>query len=164
MKHREIILLLVAAAALCGCHPHAKTTLADPPQDVASGSVFTLNRNVVIPAGAAGVQFQDTQLVGPDALRPSYAYCRFGLDGATSIAREITPQPFTVTSVDYDESAAGSMGEAVSSTRMALQTAQGTRGYLMTCMLPAATGSPRFVTVSEINGALGDYFTLKRAY
>lgn len=164
MKRLDMTLLLVAAAALCGCHPHAKTTLSDPPQDVATGSVFTLNKSLVIPAGAAGIQFQDTQLVGPDALRPRYAYCKFGLDGATSIAREITPQPFTVTSVDYDESAAGSMGESVSSTRMALQTAQGVKGYLMTCMLPAAALSPRFVTVSEINGALGEYFTLKRAY
>ena len=164
MKRPEMTLLLVAAAVLCGCHPHAKTALSDPPQDVASGSIFTLNKSLLIPAGAAGVQFQDTQLVGPDALRPSYAYCRFGLDGAASMAREITPQPFTVTSVDYDESAAGSMGEAVSSTRMALQTAQGARGYVMTCMLLAAAVSPRFVTVSEINGALGDYFTLKRAY
>jgi hypothetical protein len=164
MKRLGITLLLVAAAALCACHPSAKTTLADPPQDVASGSVFTLNKSIVIPAGAAGVQFQDAQLVGPDALRPSYAYCRFGLDGAPSIAREIAPQPFTVASVDYDENAAGSMGEAVSSTRMALQTAQGVKSYAMTCMLPAAAASPRFVTVSEINGALGDYFTLKRAY
>jgi len=164
MQRTEWNVLLVMAAALCACHPHAKTALSDPPQDVASGSVFTLNKRIVIPAGAAGVQFQDTQLVGPDALRPSYAYCRFGLDGATSTAHEITPQPFTVTSVDYAESAAGSMGEAVSSTRMALQTAQGVKGYAMTCMLPAPAASPRFVTVSEINGALGDYFTLKRAY
>ena len=164
MKRPGVTLLLVAAAVLCACHPHAKTTLSDPPQDVASGSVFKLNKSIVIPAGAAGVQFQDAQLVGLDALRPSYAYCRFGLDAATSTAREITPQPFTVTGVDYDESAAGSIGEAVSSTRMALQTAQGAKGYFMTCMLPAAAASARFVTVSEINGAVGDYFTLKRAY
>ena len=162
MKRPGITLLLVAA--LWACHPRAKTTLSDPPQDVASGSVFTLNKSIVIPAGAAGIQFQDTRLVGPDVLRPSYAYCRFGLDSAASAAREIAPQAFTVTSVDYDESSAGSMGEAVSSTRMALQTAQGVKGYFMTCMLPAAAASARFVTVSEINGALGDYFTLKRAY
>src|SRR5262249_29796957 len=141
-----------------------KTSLSDPPQDVASGSVFTLNKSIVIPAGAPGVQFQDTRLVGQDALRPRYAYCRFGQDTAASTAREISPQPFTVTRVDYDESAAGAMGEAVSSTRMALQSAQGQKGYFMTCMLPAAAASPRFVTVSEINGALGEYFTLKRAY
>lgn len=164
MKRPGMTLLLLAAAALCACHPHAKTTLSDPPQDVASGSVFTLNKSIVIPAGAAGVQLQDARLVGPDALRPSYAYCRFGQEAAASAAREIAPQPFTVTSVDYDESAAGSMGEAVSSTRMALQTVQGVKGYFMTCMLPAAAASARFVTVSEINGALGDYFTLKRAY
>src|SRR5215475_7248218 len=164
MKRSALPLLLVATVALDACHPRAKTTLSDPPQDVASGSVFTLNKRIVIPAGAAGVQFQDTQLVGPGALRPSYAYCRFGLDGGTGTAHEIAPQPFTVTSVDYDESAAGSMGEAVASTRMALQTAQGTKDYVMTCMLPAAASPPRFVTVSEINGALGDYFTLKRAY
>jgi len=164
MKLPAMILLLAAAAVLCACHPRAKTTLSDPPQDVASGSVFTLNKGIVIPAGAAGLQFQDAQLVGPDALRPSYAYCRFGLDSAASTAREITPQPFTVASVDYDESAAGAMGEAVASTRMALQTAQGVKGYLMTCMLPASAASARFVTASEINGALGEYFTLKRAY
>ena len=164
MKRSGLILLLIAAAALSACHPRAKTALSDPPQDVASGSVFTLKKKIVIPAGAAGVQFQDTQLVGPDALKPSYAYCRFGLDSAASTAREITPQPFTVASVDYDERAAGSMGEAVSSTRMALQTAQGVKGYFMTCMLPTAAESARFVTVSEINGALGEYFTLKRAY
>src|SRR5262249_17883546 len=97
MKRRETTLLLMAAAALCGCHPHAKTALSDPPQDVASGSIFTLNKSLLIPAGAAGVQFQDTQLVGVDTLRPNYAYCRFGQDAAASTAREIRPQPFTVT-------------------------------------------------------------------
>jgi hypothetical protein len=165
MKRLQIALLLVAIFELAACHPRAsKGTLADPPQDVASGSVFTLKKRIVIPAGSAAVQFQDTQLVAPEAIRPNYPYCRFGLDDPASTAREVKPQSFTVTSVDYEERSAGSSGEAASLTRMNLQTAQGAKGYRMTCMLPGAAASARFVTVSEINGAVGDFFTLKRAY
>jgi hypothetical protein len=34
----------------------------------------------------------------------------------------------------------------------------------MTCGLPGAAESTRFVTVSQINGAVGTYFTLKRLF
>ena len=163
-RPKTAVLFLLGAAALAACQPHAKKTLAGPPQDVASGSVFTLNKSIVIPAGSSSVDFQDTRLVAPEAIRPNYPYCRFALDDAASAAREIKPQSFTVTGVDYDEQAAGSLGEAVTSTRMNLQTAQGAKGYRMACMQPSAAASAPFVTASEINGALGDFFTLKRAY
>jgi hypothetical protein len=147
------------------CQPQAtRSTLADPPQDVSSGSTLTLNKTIVIPAGSAAVHFQDTQLVAPAAIRPNYAYCKFELDDPTSTARRIEPQPFTVASVDYDEQSVDSVGDAVSSTRMNLQSRQQAKAYRMTCMLPAAAASARFVTVSEINGALGSFFTLKRVY
>jgi hypothetical protein len=165
MQRLQTALLLLGVLELAACQPRAsKSTLADPPQDVASGSVFTLNKSLVIPAGSAAVQFQDTQLVATEAIRPNYPYCRFGLDGPASAAREIKPQSFTVTSVTYEERSAGSSGEAVSSTQMNLQAGQGAKGYRMSCMLPGAAASARFVTASEINGALGDFFTLKRAY
>jgi len=165
MTRSKVALLLLGVFALAACRHHPKQApLADPPQDVASGSVLTLNKALSIPAGSASVHFQDTQMVSVGALRPSDAYCMFGLAGPANAARVVSPQAFTVTGVDYDEGAAGSAGEVVTATRINLQSGQGTKGYSMTCMLPSAAATPRFVTVGEINGALGDFFTLKRVY
>lgn len=165
MRPSKTALLLLGTLAVTACHPHAKTKpLTDPLQDVASGSVLTLNKAIVIPSGSASVHFQDTQIVAPGALRPNDPYCKFGLSDRGNAARDVKPQSFTVVGVDYDEGAAGSAGEVVSSTRMNLQTGQGMSGYHMTCMVPGAASSVRFVTVPEINGAVGDFFTLKRVY
>ena len=167
MRPLKVALLLVGVLVLAACRSGNTTiVLADPhpPQDVPSGSTLTLNQTIVIPAGSAALHFQDTQLVALAAIRPNYAYCKFELDDPANTARNVEPQLFTVASVDYDERSVGSLGEDVSSTRMNLQSGQQTTAYRMTCMLPAAIASGRFVTVSEINGALGSFFTLKPAY
>jgi hypothetical protein len=146
------------------CHPHrAKNPYADAPQDVRSGSVLTLKQNLSIPTGSTFVYFQDQHLLTPESLRTNYPYCRFGLDEPTSAVREIQPNAFVVTSVDYDERSAGSLGEVVSATRMNLQTELGAKGYHMTCMLPTSAGYARFIDVPEIRGAVGEFFTLNPA-
>jgi hypothetical protein len=157
--------LLVGVLGLAACQPRAhKDPLADEPQAVPSGSTFTLNKGIVIPAGSAGVYFQDTQLVASDGLRRGYPYCTFGSDQPASTARELKPQVFTVGSVGYEEQASGPTGESVSLTRISLLTAQKIKGYSMICGSPGPAAVSRFVTVSEINGAVGDYFTLKRLF
>ena len=159
------LFLLLVAAGLAACQPRAhRDPLADAPEDVPAGSTFTLNQSIVIPAGSPAVYFQDAQLVTAGGLRPRYAYCKFGTDDPASTEREIKPQPFTVSGVEYEEKASGPVGEAVSLTRMNLQTSQKVQGYNMTCGLPGAAESARFVTVSEINGAIGAFFTLKRLF
>jgi len=159
------VVILLGIVVLTACQPRPRPDpLADAPQDVPTGSTFTLNRSVVIPAGSPAVYFQDAQLVDQPALRPHYAFCRFGTDDPANTAREIKPQPFTVGAVDYEEQASGPTGEAVSLTRMNLLTSQKVQGYNMTCGLPGAAESARFVTVSQINGAVGGYFTLKRLF
>ncbi len=165
------MLRLNAAVSLClgvlwlaACHSHApKRYVGDPAQNVASGSVLTLKQTIEIPAGSTSVSFQDTRLVAPGTLKPNYAYCRFGLDDPASAVREIKPNAFVVTSVDYEERSVGALGEAASLTRMNLQTELGAKGYHMTCMQPEAAGYARFVTVSEINAAVADFFTLTPA-
>jgi hypothetical protein len=167
MRPLKIALLLVGVLELAACQSGDTTIIfADPhpPQDVPSGSTLTLNQTIVIPPASAAVHFQDTQLIAIAAIRPNYAYCKFELNDPTNTARNVEPQSFTVASVDYDERSVGSVGETVSSTRMNLQSWQQTTAYRMTCMLPAAVASGRFVTVSEINGALGSFFTLTRVY
>ena len=165
MRRLKIALLLLGVLELAACQSRdIRITFADPPQAVPSGSTLTLNETIVIPAGSAAVHFQDTQLVAPAAISPDYAYCKFELNDPVSTTRNVEPQSFTVASVDYNERSAGSVGEVVSSTRMNLQSGQQMTAYRMTCMLPAAVASARFVTVSEINGALGSFFTLKRVY
>lgn len=164
MRWFKIALLLVAVLELAACQPRPKKALEDPPQDVSSGSTLILNRAIVIPAGSAIVHFQDSQVVAPAAIRPNYAYCKFGLDDPTSTARTVEAQSFTVGSVDYDERSAGSVGDTVSATRMNLKTGQQATAYHLTCMLPTAADSARFVTVSQINGAVGGFFTLKRVF
>jgi hypothetical protein len=165
MRLLKIALLLAGVLELAACQSRdIRITFTDPPSAVPSGSTLTLNESIVIPAGSAVVYFQDTQLVAPAAISPDYAYCKFELNDLASTARNVEPQSFTVASVYYNERSAGSVGDDVSSTRMNLQSGQQTTAYWMTCMLPAAAASARFLTVSEINGALGSFFTLKRVY
>jgi hypothetical protein len=157
--------LLLGVIGLAACQPRAqKDPLADEPQAVPSGSTFTLNKSFVIPAGSSAVYFQDTQLVASSGLRRGYPYCMFGSDDSGSNAREMKPQVFTVGGVDYEEQASGPTGEAVSLTRIGLLTSQKIKGYSMICGSPGPATSSRFVTVAEINGAVGDYFTLKRLF
>ena len=165
MRPLKIALLLACVLELTACQSRdTRITFSDPPQAVPSGSTLTLNETIVIPAGSAAVHFQDTQLVASADIRPNYAYCKFELNDPASTASTVEPQSFTVASVDYNERTVGSVGDVVSSTRMNLQTGQQTNAYRMICMLPASVYSGRFVTVSEINGALGSFFTLMRMY
>jgi len=157
-------LLLIGVLGPVGCQPHrAKNPLGDALQDVRNGSLVTLKQNISIPTGSSFIYFQDQRLLKPEALRANYPYCRFGLDDPVNAVREIQPNAFVVTSVDYDERSAGSSGEVVSATRMNLQTELGAKGYHMTCMLPASAGYARFINVPEIRGALGEFFTLNPA-
>ena len=165
MRRLKTALVLVGILQLAACQPHRTgDTLSDASQDVRSSLVLTLTQAIAIPTGSAFVYFQDTRLLAPEALRPGYPYCRFGLDDRASTVREIEPNAFVVTSIEYDERSAGARGELVSATRMNLQTGPGAKGYHMTCMLPASAGYARAVTVPEIQGAVGTIFTLKPAY
>jgi hypothetical protein len=137
--------------------------MASAPEDVRSGTVLTLMQNVSLPTGSPDVYFQDQQLVAPEALKPTYPYCRFGLDDPATALHEIQPNAFVVSSVEYDERSAGSAGKVVSATRMNLQTELGAKGYHMTCVLPASAGYARFITVPEIRGAVGEFFTVNPA-
>ena len=103
MRRPTCTVALLGVLALTACQPSAKKdALASSPQDVESGSTFTLNKAMVIPEGTAAVYFQDTQLVVARGLRPNYAYCKFELDGPATAARQVSPQSFWVTTVDYD--------------------------------------------------------------
>lgn len=161
MKTIARALFLISFVGLAACHSqHPKS---QGPQEVRNGSVFTLKQKLSIPSDSAFVYFQDQHQVSPTALRPNYPYCRFGFDDPASAVREVAPNAFVVTGVDYDERSLGSTGEAVSATRMNLQTELGHAGYHVTCMLPASAGYGRFITVPEIRGAVGEFFTLNPA-
>jgi hypothetical protein len=158
MKVMKGALLVIGVLGLAACQPHR--TKNEGPQNVRNGSVLTLKQNLSIPTGSAFVYFQDQHMLAPEALRANYPYCRFGLDDPASAVREVQPNAFVVTGVDYDERSVGSTGEAVSATRMNLQTELGAKGYHMTCMLPESAGYARFITVPEIRGAVGEFFIL----
>jgi hypothetical protein len=164
MRLEKGALLVIGALGLVACQPHRATgPSADAPQDLRNGSVLTLKQNLSIPSGKAFVYFQDQQILAPESLRANYPYCRFGPDDPSSAAREVGPNAFVVTSVEYDERSAGSSGEAVSATTMNLQSELGAKGYHMTCMLPALAGYARFITVPEIRGAVGEFFIVNPA-
>jgi len=164
MPRLRTAVVVLGALQLLACHPRdAKYPLESAPEDVRSGTVLTLKQNISLPAGSPDVYFQDQRLVAPTALRPSYPYCRFGLDDPASALREVQPSAFVVSNVEYDERSAGSAGKVVSATRMNLKTELGAKGYHMTCMLPASAGYARFITVPEIRGAVGEFFTVNPA-
>jgi hypothetical protein len=111
MKLMKRALLVIGVLGLAACQPH-RTRNEEPP-DVRNGSVLALKQNLSIPAGSAFVYFQDQHLLAPESLRANYPYCRFGLDDPASTVREVQPNAFVVTGVDYDERSVGSTGEAV---------------------------------------------------
>jgi len=152
--------VVLGALALAGCHRGGPKPPPPRPQTVTSGSSLQVSAPFVIPRNAAGVYFQDAALRATPDLKRELPYCFFQLGPATTAARTIGPQAFTVTGVEYDEQAEGAAGGFGSITYLNLQSGPQPGPQRLACMLPGEASAPRFMTPAEISGALGGYFNL----
>jgi hypothetical protein len=163
VRFAMVMLALAGPLALAGCQHGKARPLPPGPPTVTSGSTLQVTAPFVIPRGAKGVYFQDTELRAAPDLQRELPYCYFQLGPVAAAARTIGPQAFTVTGVEYDEQAEGAAGAFGSVTYLNLQSGPQQGPQRLTCLLPGDAQSARFVTPAEISGALGGYFKLSVA-
>jgi len=153
-------LVLVGVFVIVGCQ--APPPKPPPPDTVTQGSLLTITKSFVIPAGGSGIYFQDNQPQSRSDLAAGLPYCYFALSAPTKTALTVGPQTFMVTTTEYDEDAAPHGGFS-SVTRINLRYGKLAKPPHLSCRSPGAAEAQRFVTPAEIRGAMDAYFTLKLA-
>jgi hypothetical protein len=147
-----------AIALLAACQHAPPAAPPDPPQQVETGSRFTVLAPLSFPVGSSELLFQNEQLVTAARVSPDMPYCR--LVPEAGAPRAIAPGNLTVRSVDYDERAIGSTGEMASVTRIALSASPNRPGYTLTCGWPAGASPRPFPTTQQIYNAIGGQFSM----
>ena len=162
VKFAVILVLVTSALAACQDARH-KAEPAPPPLNVTTGSTFDVVMDFLIPSGDSSVFFQDARLYPEGGIQPDYPFCEFVTGAASAAGQVIRAGTFTVRNVEYDEAGTGPGGMTVSVTELLLQEASSGKSYSMNCMMPLLSASARFVTPTEIQGAVGGYMNLKVA-
>ena len=151
-----------AVLAIMGCVAACKHTAApppSPPQQVETGSTFTLLAPLTFPNGRSELLFQGQRQVNADALARNLPYCK--LVPQAGAPRALVPGSFRVGSVTYDERESGDSNAMLSITRITLVPGANLPGYTMSCGWPAATSGPAFLTTEQIYNALGGQFSMQ---
>ncbi|MFZ0470717.1 MAG: hypothetical protein WAL92_17465 [Thiogranum sp.] len=155
-------LIVLLAAALAGCQT-AQHQPAAAPQSVTPDSTFTVVKDFLIPSGDSAVDFQDAGLYPQGRIQPNDPFCRFSTGTSTAGGEVIRKGKFTVSSVEYNEKEAGPGNIDVSVTEIHLREGASGKPYGLDCMLPLLAYGARFVTITEIQGAVGGYMDLQVA-
>ena len=151
---RKVVLGGTVCAMLSACQhrPQAEPD-PGPPQQVVTGSKFTVLAPLNFSAGRSELLFQNEQLVTAAQLSQDMPYCRLAPDAGAP--QTIAPGSLPVRSVDYDERESGGTSGMVSVTRIALSAAANSPGYVLSCGWPARATSRGFVTAQQIYNAIG---------
>jgi len=155
-------LIVLLAAALAGCQT-AQHQAAAAPQSVTPDSTFTVVKDFLIPSGDSGVDFQNAGLYPQGMIQPNDPFCRFSTGASTADGEVIRKGKLTVSGVEYNEKEAGPGNIDVSVTQIHLQEGASGKSYRLDCMLPLLAYGARFVTITEIQGAVGGYMDLQVA-
>jgi hypothetical protein len=160
MNRRRIpaIALPGAVALLTACGHSPNPPIPEPPQQVETGSRFTLRTPLDFPAAGSDLLFQNEQMVAAAKLSREMPYCRLVPESGTRGA--IPPGTFTVGSVNYDERETGTTGGMTSVTRIALTADASRQGYMLSCGWPAGAPSRAFLTTQQIYNAIGGQFSM----
>ena len=151
--------LIGALALLAACGHTPDPPIPEPPQQVQTGSTFTLANPLVFPAGSAELLFQNEQLVPAAKLARDQPSCRLVADAGA--ARTIPAGKLTVGSVNYDEREIGTTSAMTSVTRIALMGDPARAGYTLNCGWPPGTPARGFLSTEQIYNAIGGrYFTM----
>ena len=158
-QSRSRATLCAAALSLVACQHTTPIPPQAPPQQVETGSTFTLFTPLTFSPTTTELLFQNQRIVGAQALVRNMPYCR--LTPQVGAPRAIAPGNLTVGSVTYDERESGSSGSMLSITRIALAVAANQPGYILSCGWPEATAAPAFVTTEQIFDAISGQFTMQ---
>lgn len=151
--------LVGALALLAACGHTPDPPIPEPPQQVQTGSTFTLANPLVFPAGSAELLFQNEQLVPAAKLARDQPSCRLVADAGA--ARTIPAGKLTVGSVNYDEREIGTTSAMTSVTRIALTGDPARAGYTLNCGWPPGAPARGFLSTEQIYNAIGGrYFTM----
>lgn len=151
--------LCAAALLLAACQHTSPTPPQAPPQQVETGSTFTLLTPLAFSPTTTELLFQSQRIVGAQALARNVPYCR--LAPQVGAPRSIAPGKLTVASVTYDERESSSGRSMLSITRIALTVGANQPGYILSCGWPEATSAPAFVTTEQIFDAISGQFTMQ---
>lgn len=177
-----LLLTLAAACALSACATTPPHGLESPGFRIPVGSSLQLTRVIVIPAERATVYLQDGQVAG--GVDETSPYCIFEVRTLSDAPRAVPPEIFTIhrvrrmvhffggvpgnryASADSD-SGSGGPSHMFYKTVLSLRAANPSDAMQMTCQSdqlgPSGPAFARHLTVTEIRGALGDWFTLTLA-
>jgi hypothetical protein len=158
-QSRSCAALCAAALSLVACQHAAPVPQQMPPQQVETGSTFTLLAPLAFSPTTTELLFQNQKIVGAQALARNMPYCR--LAPQVGAPRAIAPGNLTVGSVTYDERESSSSGSMLSITRIALAVAANQPGYILSCGWPEATAAPSFVNTEQIFDAISGHFTMQ---
>ena len=150
---------LLAAAILTGCKTAPQAPPPIPPQQIETGSTFTLLSPLTFPASPAQLLFQGRRSVGASAISPGSPYCK--LVPHAGAPYSLLPGPLKVGSVSYDERELGTSSAMFSITRITLSASPSQPGYTMTCGWSVALASPNFVSTEQIDNAIRGQFTMQ---
>jgi hypothetical protein len=152
--------VLGAAALLAACeHRLPPPPIAAPPQQVQTGSTFTLATPLSFPPESSELLFQNEQLVPAGKLARDMPYCKLAPESGA--ARALPPGNLTVGSVNYDERETGTTSGMTSVTRIALSADPARPGYTLSCGWAAGAPARGFVSTQQIYDAIGGkYFTM----
>jgi hypothetical protein len=156
-------LLIIAAGVFVVLTCYARRPEGSPPQDIPTGSTFKLHRALTVPSGGSALYFQDTRLVKRTAIQPGYVYCAFEMNHPSPTAHKVRRQVFLVLGVDYNEGQISGTRHVSAVTVIHLGGEEEGDSGRLSCRWPEPAPTAGFVTANEIEGALGDYFILKRA-
>ena len=144
-------------SAACKTAPQALPPA--PPQQVETGSTFTLLSPLTFPASPSQLLFQYGSLVSASAISPSSPHCK--LVPHAGAPHSLLPGPLTVGSVSYDERESGTGNAMFSITRITLSASPTQPGYTMSCGWSAPLASPNFVSTEQIDNAIRGQFTIQ---
>lgn len=151
--------VLATLALLAACEHQPTAPIAMPPQQVETGSRFTLATPLSFPPGSSELLFQNEQVVPLGKLSRDMPYCK--LTSESGSTGPIAPGSFTVGAVNYDEREIGTTSGMVSVTRIALSADPNRSGYTLLCGWPQGAPMRGFVTTEQIYNAIGGkYFTM----
>jgi hypothetical protein len=160
MNRRPIpaIALLGAVALLAACEHSPNPPIPEPPQQVETGSRFTLGTPLTFPAGSSELLFQNEQLVPAGKVAREMPYCK--LVPESGARGTIPPGTFTVGSVNYDEREVGTTSGMTRVTRIALTADASRQGYTLSCGWPAGAPARGFLSTEQIFNAIGGQFSM----
>jgi hypothetical protein len=148
-----------AVVLVVACQHSPNPPIPEPPQQVETGSRFTLGTPLSFPAGSSELLFQNEQLVAAAKLSRDMPYCKLAPESGARTA--IPPGTFTVGSVNYDEREVGTTSGMTSVTRIALSADASRQGYTLSCGWPPGAPARGFATTEQIYNAIGGkYFTM----